>query len=109
MILHCHMMTFQYVERQAVINAIGVIPSVINWRAAVGAIFIVTDETITSNVLAELLAPRLPPEALFVIAAIDGRRAQGRADADTWNFITNPSWPLLLPPPKAPSLPPNSF
>lgn len=85
----CHMITFVG-DRQKLLNALDLIPEVLNWRAALGGVFVVTPATVTSSMIAEKLAPKYP-DLRFVISAIYGNMTNGRADAQTWEFINNPS------------------
>jgi hypothetical protein len=77
-------------NRQEILDAIDKVPEIVNWRASVGAIFLVTDSNVSSSNVTDLILKAIPNISRFIIAPIDGMRSQGMADADTWNFLNNP-------------------
>ena len=85
----CHLMTFEGSNREFILGVLDALAEVKNWRASVGAILIVTESNITSNILANAIGGRVGTTR-FLIAPIWGPMTQGRADLDTWQFINNP-------------------
>jgi hypothetical protein len=74
-------------DRQTLLNALDRMPEVLNWRAAIGAAFIVSEasqEQLTDSLMKQI------PDLRFVFAQIDMGNIQGWADKETWDFITNP-------------------
>lgn len=85
-----HILTFSPTyDRQKIINAIDIMPEVVNWRAASGAIFLVTADGMSSDDLANRII-RVLPDLTFIIGPFDAQESQGKADRKTWEFITNP-------------------
>jgi hypothetical protein len=76
------------VYRQAILDALDKIPSVVYWRASTGAIFIGSDAT--DEILSEELANKMP-NLKFVISEITLATSEGRTDRETWSFIGNPA------------------
>lgn len=85
----CHLMTFEGVSREFILGVLDTVAEVKNWRAAAGAILIVTESTVTSAMLSEAIAQHLGMTR-FVVVPIWGTMAQGRADLETWQFINTP-------------------
>lgn len=85
-----HMMSFVYPNRQELLDALDTIHSIKNWRAASGAIFIVTEESVASSSLSQQIHKAIPSLQKFIIARIDGTQSQGLSDKETWNFLNNP-------------------
>ena len=75
-------------DRQKILDALNELPEVVNWRAAVGGIFLATPRSVTADKIGRDLAPKIPG-VKFVIAAVDGL-AQGNADDLTWEFLNKP-------------------
>ena len=75
------------IDRQQILNVLDTMPEVVNWRAAVGAIFIISPGSATT--LSEQIRRKLPG-LQHVITRIDGFNVDGWADAETWNFVQYP-------------------
>jgi hypothetical protein len=71
-------------KRQTILDEIDKMPSVRNWRASTGAIFIHSDRD--ESILSEELRSRMP-RLEFIISAIDLDTSEGRTDRKTWDFI----------------------
>jgi hypothetical protein len=76
------------IDRQEVLNALNAMPGVMNWRASVGAIFIIS--SLPATALSMQVRQKLPG-LQHVIAPIDMVTADGWADPDTWNFLRYPT------------------
>jgi hypothetical protein len=76
------------VDRQEVLNVLNAIPGVVNWRASIGAIFIIS--SLSATALSAQLRQKLPG-LQHMIAPIDIAVTDGWADADTWSFLQYPS------------------
>jgi hypothetical protein len=74
-------------ERQTILDALNSMPEVLNWRAAIGAVFIISDSPAT--VLSAGIRNRLP-NLQYVIVPVDMSVSDGWADRETWNFLQNP-------------------
>jgi hypothetical protein len=75
------------VDRQQILNVLDTIPEVANWRAAVGAIFIISPSSPTT--LSEQIRRKLPG-LHHVITRIDVFSMDGWADTETWSFVQYP-------------------
>jgi hypothetical protein len=75
------------VKRQDILDFLDSIPSIVNWRASTGAIFIVSNES--ARQLADRIHEKLP-KLHFVLAPIVGFQCQGFAEKGTWDFINHP-------------------
>lgn len=76
------------VYRQPILDTLDKMPSVVNWRASTGAIFIGSNAT--EETLSEELANKMP-NLEFVISEITLATSQGRTDRETWTFIGDPT------------------
>jgi hypothetical protein len=74
------------VDRQMILDTLDKMPEILNWRASIGAIFLVSNQS--SMVLSRALHLRIP-DLLYVILPV-GKGADGWADKDTWTFINDP-------------------
>jgi hypothetical protein len=77
----------QLFDRQLLLNALDKIPDVVNWRAAIGAVFVVSNATPVR--LREQIHAALP-DLQFVITPIDIQTIEGWADKETWDFVRRP-------------------
>jgi hypothetical protein len=75
-------------ERQTILDALDGIPEIVNWRAATGAIFVVSE--LSGPVLAEVINPKLPAHVHFVLVPASIDRTSGYTDKETWDFIRRP-------------------
>jgi hypothetical protein len=86
----CHIVTFRPpFDRQKLLDALDTMPNITNWRASTGAVFIVADESVEVNTIADQLIAKLP-DLRFVVSTISSKTSQGFTDKDTWAFITDP-------------------
>jgi hypothetical protein len=75
------------VERQSMLDFLDTIPEILNWRAASGTVFIVSESDVER--LTELVrAVKLNMK--FLITPIEMDDIQGYQDPKTWEFIRNP-------------------
>jgi hypothetical protein len=72
------------IDRQKILDVLNTMPEVLNWRAAVGAIFIISESSPTQ--LSIGLRTRIP-NLHHMIVPIDVTIADGWADKETWDFI----------------------
>ncbi len=77
----------KWFDRQILLNALDATPEILNWRASVGAVFVVSASPI--NVLADRIRQKVPG-LHFVITPVDIKQIQGWADKETWDFISRP-------------------
>ena len=92
--MKCYMTTWNTVlegggiiERQETLTALDKEPTVVNWRASVGGIFIVSEQNqfvVGTNIHNTF------PKLHFVLAPLDVMQLGGWADKDTWDFIGRP-------------------
>jgi hypothetical protein len=92
--MKCFMMTWNvmletgtFIERQTILTALDEEPTVVNWRAAVGAIFIISEK---SQFDVGLSIHNKFPKLHFVLTPLDANQLGGWADKDTWDFIQRP-------------------
>ena len=75
------------VSRKEILDALNTIPEVLNWRAAVGTIFLISEQT--SPQVSDKIRAKIPG-LLHVVVPVDMNITQGWADKDTWDFLTRP-------------------
>jgi hypothetical protein len=92
--MKCYMMTWNLglegggtIDRQTILAALDKDPTVVNWRAAVGAIFIISEK---SQFDVGLSIHNTFPKLHFVVTPLDAYQLGGWADKDTWDFIVRP-------------------
>ena len=85
--MNCYLMSWARAEvaRQQILDALDKIPSVLNWRASTGAIFIVSE--LSANALSDEINSLVPSHVHFVLAPINIEQIHGYTDEKTWNFI----------------------
>jgi hypothetical protein len=70
------------------IDLIDKIPEIVNWRASIGVIFLVSEKN--ENWISEKIHAGLPPDAAYLVSTITIDGSQGYLDAESWDFIRNP-------------------
>jgi hypothetical protein len=75
------------VDRQVILNALNTVNGVLNWRASVGAVFIISNSTAT--VLSAQIQQKIPG-LHHVIVPVDMTVTNGWADKETWEFLQRP-------------------
>jgi hypothetical protein len=85
--MKCYAVIWTGPERQKMIDALDKIPEILNWRAASGAIFIVSEQN--EDWLAEKIHKEFP-SIIFMVAPVKSVDVQGYQDKTTWEFIQNP-------------------
>jgi len=85
----CYVLVFRHIDldRQIMLDFLDTLPEVQNWRAAVGAIYIISDATATS--IADEIHRKFPA-LQFVLSKVDILHSNGWADKETWDFINLP-------------------
>jgi hypothetical protein len=77
----------EMVDRDELLQKLDQMPEVLNWRASVGAIFIVSK---AGSVQLSLQIHGALPRLQFVLVSITNSICTGWADNGTWDFVNNP-------------------
>jgi hypothetical protein len=88
--MNCFILTWRRnddLPRRTILDTLDAIPDVLNWRAAVGAIIIVSESDARS--ISEKINEKLP-KLHFLVSPVSIDSAEGYMDKDTWNFIRRP-------------------
>jgi hypothetical protein len=92
--MKCYMMTWNFgleggavIDRQTILTALDKNPTIVNWRAAVGTIFIISEQ---SQFDIGLSIHNVFPKLHFIISPIEPMQLGGWADKETWDFVVRP-------------------
>jgi hypothetical protein len=85
--MKCYAIMHSGTDRQNILDVLDGIPEILNWRAASGAIFVVSQKG--ENWISDKIHAAFP-DAIFLVATIDIATSQGYQDKETWEFIERP-------------------
>lgn len=94
--MNCYIMTWEAhyegkpsvaVDRQDLLDFLDTLPSVVNWRASTGAVFLVSQEH--ANSIADQIHKKFP-KLRFLVGKIGSADCQGWTEQITWDFIRKP-------------------
>lgn len=91
--MKCYLLTWDRLvvddnkRRQEFIDFLDTIPEIVNWRASVGVILLVSD--LPAEIIQEKIRAKFPKELGFLLVPINIHDAQGYTNRETWEFIRN--------------------